>query len=978
MVTDGIHNQLNQPEQAHDHPEQQQWLGYGGAMAEHHADLDGLLSPTRSSTAQPTDRQPSADESLAYLADDCSGFLSDYVFDNSLTAAPGLAFDSTLRPDPISSHPSHLTPSPQPLSAPSTAAGRRATVASVPSRLPFCASGLIPFQSGSEAPQTLDAAYNLLAGWGNPYSTFQLLSHPIQEQPIGSPYTDVEFAVENEPLASQYIHPDGSHAFSTDEVLRTTTHGGPEGLEAEIPFFTPYHRQSFPQWEPPAPNRHLSLIPSNHQAGLDFPSSPSFLAPSTHGLAHSHSHSIQQSPLATHFIPDRQPTEFSSEGNSEPSHLPHDPCHSYEQLFFNQTWEPTGEASSGPLFLDSGIPPVASNSSFAAAYHSDPRRVSDPLPVAPIAQRPWEPQQRFSIASIPCHVSVEDSVDESPYSHYLRPSYDLPASCAGSSRHSDSFSTTASHLNSSELPTPSTAIFGHEIYDQSAQLALQHLENQVASLGNLDFAANGSLAPIDSPNQKSPSYRSKSSSSHSAHEGTPSATGGGVNSVSASDSENIRADLPAFAKRGRAATLSGTLVPSSLPLESFTSSNRAQFTSEYMNVFRQGSQLPFGLPPHPHGPMSPFAPSAVFPSRIDLSHLSPGPSPFTESFHPSSSEFSHLPQLSCRESQFQQQDRLRRSTIMSQSPWSEVHAGPMALLPSPSSSFRGYQQRADCDLSSSPEKTSEVSSRAGSSRKRKSMKKDSQLSQTSVLEEHEQESPGIDRGGSDDVSSDRTGGCSQENSMVSVHKLLRFGGIGQGKSAHPPGLNGAVRPSNLDLAGVLDEAGEIMIPWRQDLRCDEDLYTPMWCRGQNDKKEGFCDMCEGGSWFRLKNSAYWYHKQYFHGVSSTTGHYFYPPREIKRGFSTANRQQILGMCHECDEWVGFSSIIGQGTVKKNQAHPQLRSEAAEEAADSRPDWLDGEEPGTSKVPTLWYKHAHKCHRHQTCKGAKGRKKAKRA
>ncbi|KNE87368.1 hypothetical protein PSTG_19247 [Puccinia striiformis f. sp. tritici PST-78] len=81
-----------------------------------------------------------------------------------------------------------------------------------------------------------------------------------------------------------------------------------------------------------------------------------------------------------------------------------------------------------------------------------------------------------------------------------------------------------------------------------------------------------------------------------------------------------------------------------------------------------------------------------------------------------------------------------------------------------------------------------------------------------------------------------------------------------------------------------------MIPWRQDLRCDEDLYTPMWCRGQNDKKEGFCDM---------------YHKQYFHGVSSTTGHYFYPPREIKRGFSTANRQQILGMCHECDEWVGF-------------------------------------------------------------------------
>ncbi|KAH9442586.1 hypothetical protein Pst134EA_031808 [Puccinia striiformis f. sp. tritici] len=102
---------------------------------------------------KPTDRQPSADESLAYLADDCSGFLSDYVFDNSLTAAPGLAFDSTLRPDPISSHPSHLTPSPQPLSAPSTAAGRRATVASVPSRLPFCASGLIPSSRAARHPR---------------------------------------------------------------------------------------------------------------------------------------------------------------------------------------------------------------------------------------------------------------------------------------------------------------------------------------------------------------------------------------------------------------------------------------------------------------------------------------------------------------------------------------------------------------------------------------------------------------------------------------------------------------------------------------------------------------------------------------------------------------------------------------------------------------------------------------------------------
>ncbi|KAI9614711.1 hypothetical protein H4Q26_009102 [Puccinia striiformis f. sp. tritici PST-130] len=568
----------------------------------------------RSSTAQPTDRQPSADESLAYLADDCSGFLSDYVFDNSLTAAPGLAFDSTLRPDPVSTTRLISLPLPSPFRPHDRCrpAGYR-RFGTIPST--FLPSGLVPFQSGSEAPQTLDAAYDLLAGWGNPYSTFQLLSHPIQEQPIGSPYTDVEFAVENEPPAPIYPPRRLSCLFRTKSFGQQLMAAG--GLGGRDPLLH-------------------SLPPTKLSAmGATSPKSAPLLDP------------IKPSSWKFRALP------------SPPRSLP-----LLRTAFFNQTWEPTGEASSGPLFLDSGIPPVASNSFFAAAYHSDPRRVSDPLPVAPIAQRPWEPQQ-------------QDSVDESPYSHYLRPSYDLPASCAGSSRHSDSFSTTASHLNSSELPTPSTAIFGHEIYDQSAQLALQHLENQVASLGNLDFAANGSLAPIDSPNQKSPSYRSKSSSSHSAHEGTPSATKGGVDSVSASDSENIRA----------------------------TSQHLQNEAAQPLSPAH--CQLPFGLPPHP---MSPFAPSAVF-SLADRPFAPfPGPSPFTESFHPSSSEFSHLPQLSCRESQFQQQDRLHRSTIMSQSPWSEVHAGPMALLPSPSSSFRGYQQRANCDLSSSPEKTSGVKS----------------------------------------------------------------------------------------------------------------------------------------------------------------------------------------------------------------------------------------------------------------------------
>lgn len=219
----------------------------------------------------------------------------------------------------------------------------------------------------------------------------------------------------------------------------------------------------------------------------------------------------------------------------------------------------------------------------------------------------------------------------------------------------------------------------------------------------------------------------------------------------------------------------------------------------------------------------------------------------------------------------------------------------------------------------------------------------------------------------------------------------RFGGLGQGPSPYPPGLKQGVKPKDEDFSG---ETGEDMIPWQQDLRCDEDLYTPIWCRGQNDKKEGFCDMCEGGAWLRLKNSAFWYHKQYHHGVSSTTGHYFYPPREIKRGLSSANRQQVLGLCHECNEWVGYATIPGSSRqATQSQASDQASgscggiSRGGTEREDGKEDsdeLMDEESPKASekekadeKVPTLWYKHAHKCHRHQTCKGAKGRKKSKK-
>ncbi|KAH9817146.1 hypothetical protein DFH28DRAFT_1156950 [Melampsora americana] len=180
----------------------------------------------------------------------------------------------------------------------------------------------------------------------------------------------------------------------------------------------------------------------------------------------------------------------------------------------------------------------------------------------------------------------------------------------------------------------------------------------------------------------------------------------------------------------------------------------------------------------------------------------------------------------------------------------------------------------------------------------------------------------------------------------------RFGGLGQGPSPYPPGLHQGVKPKEEDFSG---ETGEDMIPWQQDLR---------------------------------------YHKQYHHGVSSTTGHYFYPPRETKRGLSSANRQQVLGLCHECNEWVGYSTIPGSSRQAAQSQAPHEASgsvsgtknveASGEDQKDDCDELLEEDSPKRSgnkkadeKVPTLWYKHAHKCHRHQTCKGAKGRKKSKK-
>ncbi|KAI9483558.1 MAG: hypothetical protein EXX96DRAFT_558644 [Benjaminiella poitrasii] len=123
------------------------------------------------------------------------------------------------------------------------------------------------------------------------------------------------------------------------------------------------------------------------------------------------------------------------------------------------------------------------------------------------------------------------------------------------------------------------------------------------------------------------------------------------------------------------------------------------------------------------------------------------------------------------------------------------------------------------------------------------------------------------------------------------------------------------------------------IPRRQKLRFDEDQYTPKWVRYTGQMKEGYCDTCKSGKWLQLKNSAFWYHKQFFHGISSVSGKPFENPLEQRAG----EHDVIEGLCHQCKQFVPICN-----SKRKNSV--------------------------------LWYRHAHKCHIYDKPK-SKGGKRA---
>lgn len=91
-------------------------------------------------------------------------------------------------------------------------------------------------------------------------------------------------------------------------------------------------------------------------------------------------------------------------------------------------------------------------------------------------------------------------------------------------------------------------------------------------------------------------------------------------------------------------------------------------------------------------------------------------------------------------------------------------------------------------------------------------------------------------------------------------------------------------------------------PRQQPSRFDGDLYTPNYVRGDGATRAGWCAQCS--SWLTLKDSAYWYHMHFAHGISCATGKHlpvpirFRPTAGAARGVGDAE-----ALCGGCGRWV---------------------------------------------------------------------------
>ncbi|KAK7205442.1 hypothetical protein BZA70DRAFT_224468, partial [Myxozyma melibiosi] len=100
------------------------------------------------------------------------------------------------------------------------------------------------------------------------------------------------------------------------------------------------------------------------------------------------------------------------------------------------------------------------------------------------------------------------------------------------------------------------------------------------------------------------------------------------------------------------------------------------------------------------------------------------------------------------------------------------------------------------------------------------------------------------------------------------------------------------------------------VPRKQEVRFSGDLYTPLWVRKKGDAKEGWCDLCPEPRWLILKNSAYWYDKNFAHGICPVTGKRYTRPTKCQR--IKGNEEMFEGLCSVCNQWIQITTRRGGG------------------------------------------------------------------
>lgn len=105
----------------------------------------------------------------------------------------------------------------------------------------------------------------------------------------------------------------------------------------------------------------------------------------------------------------------------------------------------------------------------------------------------------------------------------------------------------------------------------------------------------------------------------------------------------------------------------------------------------------------------------------------------------------------------------------------------------------------------------------------------------------------------------------------------------------------------------MPEKGELIARSQPEKRrCNNDIYTPLWVRGDGISREGWCSLCSPGRWLNLKTSQYLYHLQNTHGVIQTTGRFCPPPLQLRVHDDSAGTTE--GWCGDCHQWIAICTV----------------------------------------------------------------------